>query len=384
MTYELLNFSRIINTEINELSSGHDDPDQLDLELKVESNQIRDTLLQSIVLMEPEKCKFTLFQYQQAISTILNELENVIKNECQPSTQNELKNKNLKSCRKAAEDLLVLLKSDFPLYFDYSMLLNQAATERLKAKLKEQIAGCSDLLKVQGVDDETIEIFLLLFEQLLHPKKNFSYEQGAYLEDFFEQLNESCIVANKPLETLEIIQTIVSLNFNHPAFYHLCCNYFTEALEKCENITEQYRILNFLKKKFKQVFKLSISTYDRKLPVIEESVQRFLDAELDYLRSLEATAEDLSSTGLLESNFKVTLTIRQLALFIHLQVEANIILPQSPKVLHQYVTKHYSTIETEKISEKSFKNAYYGNKGTDVEKVIDKIVTMLVIAQEKY
>lgn len=71
-------------------------------------------------------------------------------------------------------------------------------------------------------------------------------------------------------------------------------------------------------------------------------------------------------------------------MFMHLQVEAGIISTHSPKTLHQYVTKHYSTVEKDHISEKRFKNAYYGNASIDVEKVIDKIATMLAIAQEKY
>ncbi|WP_344853682.1 hypothetical protein [Pedobacter jeongneungensis] len=41
-------------------------------------------------------------------------------------------------------------------------------------------------------------------------------------------------------------------------------------------------------------------------------------------------------------------------------------------------------MEKENISEKSFKNAYYSAMGNDVEKVIEKIATMLAIAQEKY
>ena len=85
----------------------------------------------------------------------------------------------------------------------------------------------------------------------------------------------------------------------------------------------------------------------------------------------------------LESNFKVTFTVRQLALFINLQVEAGIITIKSPKLLHQYITKHYSTTEKEVISEKSFKNAYYGYVDKDIQKVIEKIVVMLNIAQDK-
>jgi len=91
----------------------------------------------------------------------------------------------------------------------------------------------------------------------------------------------------------------------------------------------------------------------------------------------------LHQHGLLDERYKVTLTVKQLAIFTHLQVEANIIIAETPKLLHEYIAKHYSTNETDRISAKSFKNAYYSASTGDLEKIIDKIVTMLAIAQEK-
>lgn len=91
----------------------------------------------------------------------------------------------------------------------------------------------------------------------------------------------------------------------------------------------------------------------------------------------------LNHQGLLDNRYKVTLTVKQLAIFIHLQVQAKIIITESPKLLHEYISKHYSTNETDRISAKSFKNAYYSASTEDLEKVIEKIVTMLAIAQEK-
>ena len=142
--------------------------------------------------------------------------------------------------------------------------------------------------------------------------------------------------------------------------------------------------MHFFKKLIGQVFKTISIPYNRNLPDIDESLLRYIESEISYLKSIDTIAEDLSSGGILDTNFRVNFTVRQLALFIHLQVEAGIITSQSPKTLHQYVTKHYSTVEKDNISEKSFKNAYYGNAGKDVEKVIEKIVDMLAIANEKY
>ncbi|MFD2287908.1 hypothetical protein GJU39_06425 [Pedobacter petrophilus] len=383
MTYELSNFSRIIDTEIYEVTAGDQDLAGLLVEINQESREILRFIQQSITLMEYEECKYAFTKYQQEFTSLLNKLEKTIVKDIPLSSLDFLKNERLSICKNTVLDLLASLESDFPLYFNYSMLLNLSALTSLRVKLMELIEEFAAELKQKDVDSETIESFQLVFRQLLHPKKTFSYQQSAYIKDFFNQLNEWCDATDKQIETLDIVLVIVSLGFNHPAFYHFCCRYFTEALEECDNINDQRQMLSFLKKIFKQVFKLSTSPYDVNLPIIEDAIQRYLDAELSYLHAIELTAEDLSSGGLLEKNFQVTFTVRQLAIFIQLQVEANIIFSKSPKVLHQYVTRHYSSVETEKISEKSFKNAYYRTRDSDMEKVIEKIVTMLALAQDK-
>ena len=383
MTYELSNFSHIINTEIYNVASGDHDLAGLLVEINQESREILRYIQQSVTSMEYEQCKYTFTKYQQEFTSLLNKLEKTIVKDIPLSSHDILRNERLSICKNTVLDLLASMESDFPFYFNYNMLLNLSALTSLRVKLMEHIEEFGILLKQRDIDNETIESFQFVFRQLLHPRKTFSYQQSAYIEDFFNQLNEWCDATDRQIETLDLMLVTVSLSFNHPAFYHFCCRYFTEALEECDNINGQRQMLSFLKKTFKQVFQLSSSPYDVNLPIIEEAIQRYLDAELNYLHALELNAEDLSTGGLLEKNFQVNFTVRQLAIFIQLQVEANIIFSKSPKTLHQYVAKHYSTVETEKISEKSFKNAYYKARDTDMEKVIEKIVTMLALAQDK-
>lgn len=191
------------------------------------------------------------------------------------------------------------------------------------------------------------------------------------------------IETDTELEPLGLITDLISLEFNHPVFYSFCCGFILGQIELVENISDQFHTLQFLLKKIEQLQPISVSVYEPKLPGVKEALIRFIKSEISYIRSLDFLSEELSSGGLMEKNYRVSFTVRQLAIFIHLQVETGIILVDKPRLIHQYASRHYSTPETTKISEKSFKNSYYGNSADDLEKVISKITHMLVMAQEK-
>jgi hypothetical protein len=122
--------------------------------------------------------------------------------------------------------------------------------------------------------------------------------------------------------------------------------------------------------------------FHKALPGIKSSLLNFVDAEISHLQSLEKIGGDLASYGQINENFRVSFSVKELAYFIHLQVECGIILEEKPKKIHQYIVGHYSTQETEKISEKSFKNATYSRSPNNVKKVITKLTEMLARAQD--
>jgi hypothetical protein len=381
MTYELLYLRQIIASILNGTACETLDIDKLEKAIKEESLRLLYAIQQNLSSLKPEKGRFYLVQRQKELSLILEELEKEVAAQLQSTHE---KANLLNTCKVAIDHLLTELERYFPTYFDYQAAVSPGRIKNFQQELEGLITEFSKILESKAMIGHTLENFDRFFKQLFIDNKNITYQRIIYLRNFFLEMIKELNQSPNVLETLDIIVIAISLNFNHPAFYHFACRYFKEEVESCENITEQYRTLNFLKKTLQQVFKILPSHYNQNLPPIDESLNRYIEAELDYLKSIELTAEDLRSGGLLENNFKVTLTVRQLAIFIHLQVESEIIIAQSPMVLRQYVTKHYSTLEKENFSEKSFKNAYYSNVGKDVEKVIEKITVMLAIAQEKY
>ncbi|WP_307528174.1 hypothetical protein [Pedobacter sp. W3I1] len=332
--------------------------------------------------MEPDRSKAYLRQHQRGLMQLMDELETMV-NEDSLNAGQKNKTEEINSIANLINQMVLDLQQYLPYYFDYHCPVSIITQKQLLVNIAENSSQIIKSLEELHADNETIVAFTHIVEHLNNGIVRFTFEQAGYLYDFFESLKIALNKFASPLQMPGFILILVSLNFNHPSFYHSCCNYFTQELRKCENISEQYRLIHFFKKLIGQVFKTISIPYNRNLPDIDESLLRYIESEISYLKSIDTIAEDLSRGGILDSNFKVTFTVKQLAIFIHLQVEAGIITTQSPKALHQYVTKHYSTIEKDSISEKSFKNAYYGNVGNDVEKVIEKIVNMLTIAEGK-
>lgn len=383
MMYELISFREIILDALATGTAYKWPRKELQDEILKESKRIFSSIQHNITQIEPDRSRVYLTQHQRGLIQLMDELE-AMANRDNPNADQKSKTEEISSIANLLNQMVLDLQQHLPYYFDHYCPVSIVTQKQLLLNIAENSSQILNNLEELHTDNETIAVLTNIFEHLNSGLSRFTFEQAGYLHDFFESLKIELTNFVGPLQMQEIFLLLTSLNFNHPSFYHSCCSYFNHELQQCENISEQYRLIHFFKKLIAQIFKMISIPYNRNLPDIDESLLRYLEGEISYLKSIDTIAEDLSSVGILDSNFRVNFTVRQLAVFIHLQVEAGIITSKSPKTLYQYVTKHYSTVEKDNISEKSFKNVYYGNAGKDVEKVIDKIVTMLAIAHAKY
>jgi hypothetical protein len=381
MIYELIRFRELILDAIKVGTTPQCPHQKLKDEILKESKRVTRSILNHVTQVEPDRSKAYIRQHQRGLLQLMDELGATM-NEDAPNTNRKNGNGEISNIANLLDQMVWDLHQLFPDYFDYDCTISAVSQKQLLSKITEYSSQILKNIEELHADHETITLFKHIFEHISSSTR-FTFAQAGYLKDFLASIKMALNKSVPPLDLSEIILLLISLNFNHPSFYHSCCSHFNHELEKCENISEQHRLIHFFKKLVGQVFKTISIPYNRNLPNVDESILRYIESEISYLKSIDTIAEDLSHGGILESNFKVTFTVRQLAIFINLQVEAGIITTNSPKALHQYVTKHYSTAEKNIISAKSFKNAYYGNMEKDVQKVIGKIATMLAIAENK-
>lgn len=379
MVYELISFRELILDVIKAGATVQCPCKELQDEILQESKRIISAILHHVTQVDPDRAKAYIRQHQRGLLQLIDGLETAM-NEYATNTNRKNRVSNIANLLNR---MVLDLQQLFPYYFDYDCPIPAINQKQLLSTIAENSSQILKHIQELHANNEAITLFEHIFEHINSSSGRFTFEQAAYLHDFFDSLKMALNKFAPPLDLSEIILLLVSLNFNHSFFYHFCCSHLNHELQTCENISDQYRFIHFFKKLIMQVFKTISVPYNRNLPNIDESILRYIESEISYLKSIDTIAEDLSRGGILENNFKVSFTVRQLAIFINLQVESGIITTNSPKALHQYITKHYSTAEKDIISEKSFKNAYYGNVEKDVQKVIDKIATMLAIAHEK-
>jgi hypothetical protein len=379
MNYELFTYQQLCDQTLNiDQTTTTNKKEQLS-DIELESERILIALQNNTAQMDPSKIQQYIRQHQHAIHVIMQKLEDAISIQSKDDDRKEI-NKLFLNC---SEKLTLNLQKYFPVYFDYQDAIPASLSQKIKAQIDQKASSLVKILSERKNPKQPINNLEDIFKEILTAHKNINYGQQAYMDYMLNTLTEQVQRIESGLEVLDIILRIISLNYNHPDFYEFCCNYFSKEVERCEEISAQYTTLNFIKKCINQSAPLTAQKYNRHLPSIQDSLLKFISAELDYLNAMDNIGAHLHQHGLLDDRYKVTLTVRQLAIFIHLQVEANIIISETPKLLHEYIAKHYRTNETDKISAKSFKNAYYSASTEDLEKVIDKIVTMLSLAQEK-
>jgi hypothetical protein len=289
----------------------------------------------------------------------------------------------LKASIKIIAALLEDLEMHFSSYWNEGLDLPPSVWTSRRKTLGTQWIWCLEQTEQLMLSPGLLLILKTELSPALDTETWLSAQQIAYLEGLIQSFS-SLLQDLSNCDNWDIILILLEMNFNAPVFYKFCSNYLLQKIGDGAHLDEHYRSLSFTLKVLKQIIPRTDRHYQKELPSISTSLINFIQAEIDHVRDIDRIANDLAGSGLVDRNFRVSFTVKQLAFFIHLQVECGIILEERPKTVHKYITSHYNTRDQESISEKSFKNAYYSRISDDMNKVIAKLAEMLAIAQETF
>ncbi|CAH0280301.1 hypothetical protein SRABI27_03755 [Pedobacter sp. Bi27] len=378
MDFELFNLSKMVDSYCETGKPIDHDVAETQEIFKNECTRILVALHTNSANNKPSFARTYVIQHQIGLINILRKID-LLRILDSPSCRNI---NQLETCENQLTQLVNEIKNSFPGYFDYNVEVTSNIMKSARINLHDGLAKLTDYLKTSGIEAGFEILLNEIFGTTIQFNNNITFAQIDYLDKTLHRFIE--IISRKNVvDPFTPVAMLISLQCNHPAFYTFCCSYLREQMELKENISEQVHCLNFLLKKIRQIEPVHSLIYEPDLSGIKEAVIGFINTELDYIRSLDFLSEELSSGGLIEKNYRVSFTVRQLAIFIHLQVKTGIIITDKPRTIHQYASRHFTTPDTVSISEKSFKNAYYGSSISDIEKVVAKISHMLVLAQEK-
>ena len=328
----------------------------------------------------PENLKTGFSQHQNDLLLIYQATDEKMENSFSSSEDATLP--FLSECLDLIRSLIFKLEIHFPKFWDKSLRVPKAFMTDFIRSNENQISNLLALSQRIGPDNKLYSVLDNLFYFRENPKRAVYFYELDYLIaalDILNRQNES----GKVRSWKDLVNLLIECNLNSPLFYKTCCEIILSRLDTGGPIRDQFELLSREKKELMRLSPCLSSSLRPDLPLIKESLVKFAEAELAYLREIEGIASSLSTNGIVQDDYMVSLSVKQLAFFIHLQVECGIILETRPKQIRQHATSHYSTAEVENISEKSFKNAYYSHSQHDIDKVSEKLSEMLAIAQRR-
>ncbi|WP_443938811.1 hypothetical protein [Pedobacter sp. MW01-1-1] len=310
-----------------------------------------------------------------SVSRLILELEDTLEQKTVSANKVPL----LKTMLNCLQELIEYLWKYYPNDFDQSTIVSKFGINRYLDENKSLIAQSTKIIDGLEISAELKDIFKKIFLQKLPDV--VSYHCLVFSREIMHYLRakDSSILTQEHLTIL-----LISKQFNHPIFYDFCKAQLNERLMKLSVISDHFRELILIRKNLIQNSPLNLPIYSPLSEPIQDTLLKMIDSELDFLKELDFINTELVNSGLLDSNYKVSLSVKQLAFYISLNVEAGIITEQKATRIHHYITSHVSTLEKQDISEKSFSNAYYVHSPEDIRKVSEKLARMLALAQEKY
>ncbi|RYG54304.1 MAG: hypothetical protein EOO01_01935 [Chitinophagaceae bacterium] len=368
MTFELTYFweyytalRRNIPEEINDL-----DPEA---ELENEYNRMLNNIIAYVPLKnKPDLKSYIRFQ-QYSLSRLIKsiELNPVMEKSHQTLTE---------KIAALSESLLDQVLVYFPEEFDYSQEVS------LKRMLDYRIKIAAKAEKSFPQFAETALLHTIVLKSLkLEDRLRVTFEALRYnelLADFLAEKLESFSTEQA------LLQSLLSAGFQSPEFIKYYFQQLLAQIQSQPTLSDQYRLLTGIKREITHLPGGVLKQFEPSVKNLKAIINSFLKTEMSYVKELDFITSELINTGLLDANYKVALSVRQLAFYVYLNVESGIITEPKAKKIHEYVVSHISTTEKDEISEKSFKNAYYLHAPEDVKKIIDKLGRMLAIAQNHY
>lgn len=230
------------------------------------------------------------------------------------------------------------------------------------------------------------ELFLSICHVLLEILNNEDYKISPVIErrwsGFIKEMEN--IQDPDTISYEELTCILIRNGFNARDAHNILCRHLDRQLQLIIVPSIQRELLCSLEKIFTQSALSTPKRLFKELPKLGSLILKYIRAELRLIELLMDTNIGGMSNDPFFGSFTVSLSVKQLAFFVFLQVETGILLTRTAKQIHQYFATRFSILEGGAISEKSFKNAYYSHSPEDILKVIDKLSQMLVIAEESY
>jgi hypothetical protein len=332
----------------------------------------------AVELNNNDKAK-AYFNFHQQNLILLMDRASTEKTQIERGPDRKIIIKAIEALLEILEELLIWMRQMFPEIFNYK--------GRIPIKMIES--------EISGIENDLDLIFGEFEKKKLDPKlmqvtrsvldisQIISFKDLKFWKESCNKIYQD-LMQPVSVDEFFIIKLFIGLGINHPDLFFYAKRYISKQIEHKTTLGEKISAVCSYRKEIRVLYRETQMLQFTRKPGIQRTIKKFLREELLLLRAMEFVNHEVEEAGIMNANYKVSFSVKQLAFFVHLQMETGIIIWQRAKFAHQYIARHFSTVERDSISEKSARNAHYNHASEDIKKVIAKLSEMLALAQERY
>ena len=283
------------------------------------------------------------------------------------------------------EELLQFIADNYPGYFNSAIKIPDAQKWKLEPEIKSNLKQARSALLKTDLNKKVIDIICEPIEALLSATIETTYRELAYLKAFINGLQHFIVSQNSSNINEQFNHLLLYLNYNKLRLFNFYIQELKESGDHLNSVNDQ---IDFYSLQLKLINQLPVKPgliYKPGLPSLKEQIGNWICEELYYLEKKHKLTfpvamqrnNEFDNTGKIHTN----LSVSQLALGVKLLVDAKVITNKNSTELMSMVAKTFKTDRQEVISEDSLRNKSYNFDTSTVEKLKDKIITLLNIAR---
>jgi hypothetical protein len=285
------------------------------------------------------------------------------------------------------EKLLRFIEGSFLNYIDrrISIPFQSKLLEEFEINLKLEAVEVIILESNIATELKTIILSPLFKLKQLSVKNRISYLELIYINTYVSHFHEE-LKKNPNLTQGKILKILVYINYNAPIFFCYITLFFENEVNQLKNIEEQLNYLFKLLKETNQQFFYSQFAFDPDQQSLKSQLSSWIQQEIQYKESsLKLKLEEQHLFSKLKDvnpvKLETTQSVAELALFLRLQVEAEILIHKNQTELFQHLAFNYRTPKAKDISATSIKMKYYRPESFTISSLHKQLKKMIEILE---
>jgi hypothetical protein len=380
----------LVQNKLNPLKGITESPEVLEewfAVIQIEELKVKSKIAE-IVLKLPNETHIEIFvhNYQRRLTTLADKLytyQNFNEISFDFPNDNPINISKLQSATyQTIEDLIDYFQVHFGKFFLFD---ERPPRRKVLIAVMQFTQSITDIQSLVNEPNVFLNFVISAFSDFIHNPEKITYRKIDYLHKLAQEIlsfNQQCIENDF---TIFIKYKLFYMNFNSVPFAIVLTTEYDKEQKTLTSLTEKIEKLSWYLKRITQVPVQNDFTYNPKHKSLKDHVIHWLIEELDFLEKLHVLSnlndQELNNNTVAVFKILTDLSVPQLAYFLRILVETEVIKNSNDKELLKFYAKHTKTKRTETISSESLRVKFYNIEDSTKEEVKSIIIKLLNFIQ---